>query len=115
MSLFRPQENTSTNIVCVSFCHSDLTREVKASSAVASALLGLFKTLFARPTEVGSRTLVYGASAGPESHGQYVPDCEIKPAKGLAAGDAGAELQQRVWKELREKLEGIRQGVTALA
>jgi NAD(P)-dependent dehydrogenase (short-subunit alcohol dehydrogenase family) len=108
-------ENTSTNIVSVSFCHSDLTREVDASSAVASALLGVFKKLFARSTEVGSRTLVYGASVGPESHGQYVPDCNIKPTKGLATGDAGAELQKRVWEELREKLEGIRNGVTALA
>ena len=99
----------------LSFCHSDLTREVEASSAVASALLGVFKKLFARSTEVGSRTLVYGASVGPESHGQYLPDCNIKPTKGLAAGDAGAGLQERVWLELREKLEGIRNGITALA
>jgi hypothetical protein len=81
---------------------------------VASALLGLFKKLFARSTEVGSRTLVYGANVGPESHGQYVPDCNIKPTKGLTAGEAGIDLQKRVWVELREKLEGIRNGVTAL-
>ena len=67
-----------------------------------------------RPTDVGARTLVYGASLGPESHGQYVPDCIITPTVGLMKGKAGEELQQRVWMELRDKLEGIRPGVTAL-
>ena len=57
---------------------------------------------------------MYGASVGPESHGQYVPDCKITPTGGLCKGKAGAKLQERVWVELREKLEGIRPGVTDL-
>jgi len=71
--------------------------------------------ILCRKTEVGARTLVYGASVGPESHGQYVPDCKITPAEGLCKGKAGAELQNRVWLELREKLEAIRPGVTSLS
>jgi len=70
--------------------------------------------MFARPTEVGARTVVYGALAGPESHGQYVPDCKIMPSLGLAGGEEGKRLQERVWGELREVLEGIREGVTVL-
>jgi hypothetical protein len=70
--------------------------------------------VIARTAEVGSRTLVYGASAGPESHGQYVPDCKITPTKGLTTGKEGAELQERVWKELKGKLEKIHPGVTSL-
>jgi hypothetical protein len=57
---------------------------------------------------------VYGASVGPESHGHYVPDCKITPTRGLCKGEAGAELQNRVWVELRQKLEAIRSGVTSL-
>ena len=71
--------------------------------------------MFCRPTAVGARTLAFGASAGPESHGQYVPDCIIKPTGGLMKGKAGEELQKRVWVELQEKLEGIRPGVTTLS
>jgi NAD(P)-dependent dehydrogenase (short-subunit alcohol dehydrogenase family) len=91
-----------------SFCHSELHREHD------SAPVRLAMKVLCRPTEVGSRTLVYGASAGPESHGQYVPDCKITPTRGLTKGEAGAELQARVWAELRKKLEGIRPGVTSL-
>jgi hypothetical protein len=71
--------------------------------------------ILARPTEVGARTLVHGASVGPESHGQYVPDCKITPTAGLAKGQAGAELQNRVWVELKQKLEAVRLGVTSLS
>lgn len=70
--------------------------------------------LHARPTEVGARTLVHGVSAGPETHGMYVPDCKITPMKGLMAGKAGEELQHRVWLELMDKLEAIQPGVTTL-
>ena len=73
------------------------------------------KTLLARKTEVGARTLVYGASIGPESHGQYVPDCKITQTGGLCKGEDGAELQKRIWEELKQKLESIRPGVTTLS
>ena len=33
--------------------------------------------LLARTTEVGSRTLVNGAEAGEESHGQFLDDCKV--------------------------------------
>ncbi len=68
-----------------------------------------------RPVEVGARTLVHGACAGAESHGQYLPDCKITQTKGLTSGKEGAELQERVWMELKEKLEGIKAGVTDLS
>lgn len=70
--------------------------------------------MFARTSEVGSRTLVHGASAGPESHGQYVPDCKITPTEGLCKGRAGVELQNRIWLELKDKLERIHTGVTKI-
>ena len=91
-------------------CHSQLHREAGDGLIVRTLL-----KIFARPTEVGARTLVHGASAGPESHGQYVPDCKIKQTGGLTKGKAGAELQARVWGELKQKLEAIRPGVTSLS
>lgn len=71
--------------------------------------------MLARPTEVGARTLVHGASAGPETHGQYLPDSKITPTAGLTRGEAGAKLQDRIWVELKGKLEAIHPGVTSLS
>jgi hypothetical protein len=71
--------------------------------------------VLACPTEVGARTLVHGASVGPESHGQYVPDYKITPTAGLTKGKAGAALQNRFWVELKQKLDAIRPGVTSLS
>lgn len=71
--------------------------------------------MVARRTEIGARTIVYGASAGAESHGQYLPDCIIAPSGGLTKGEKGAELQSRVWEELKQKLEAIHPGVTSLS
>jgi len=91
-----------------SLCNSALHREHD------SATTRLILKLIARPSEVGARTLVHGASAGPETHGQYVPDCKVTPTKGLCRGTQGKKLQKRVWEELKEKLEVIRGGVTNL-
>ncbi len=75
----------------------------------------LFTKILGRTTEVGSRTLVAGAIAGPESHGQYMTDSKVAASKGLAKeGDKAADLQHRFWLELKEKLEGIIPGVTDL-
>jgi hypothetical protein len=91
------------------FCQSELHREY------ANPFVNFLVRILARKTEVGARTLVYGASLGEESHGQYVPDCKIKPTKGLTVGKEGAALQHRVWVELKQKLEAIQSGVTSLA
>ena len=91
-----------------SFCASELHREY------SNVFVDFLVKILARRTEVGARTLVYGASLGEESHGQYVPDCIITPLKGLGKGKNGAELQHRVWVELKKKLEAIQPGVASL-
>ncbi|KAI9736340.1 MAG: hypothetical protein M1834_001226 [Cirrosporium novae-zelandiae] len=96
------------NCVAPGFCQSALNRDYD------NAVVRTLTKLLARPPEVGARTLVYGASIGAESHGQYVPDCKITTTVGLTKGKKGAELQKRFWEELGEKLEGIREGVTVI-
>ncbi|KAH7146443.1 NAD(P)-binding protein [Dactylonectria macrodidyma] len=101
--------NVIVNCVAPGFCQSQLHREYD------NLLVRVLTRLIARPTEVGSRTLVYGASAGQETHGQYLPDCKVTVTKGLTWGDEGVELQARIWTELTQKLEAIQQGVTVLS
>ncbi|KAK3711593.1 hypothetical protein LTR37_009584 [Vermiconidia calcicola] len=65
----------------------------------------------ARKTEVGARVLVHGAGAGADSHGKYLPDGKVRTLGALAKGRKGTELQELVWKELKDKLEDIRPGI----
>lgn len=100
------------NCVAPGFCHSELGMN-EINDPILNRVVQIVKNILCRPTEVGARTLVYGASAGANTHGQYLPDCKITPMKGLAKGKEGMELQNRVWMELKEKLEQIRPGVTS--
>ncbi|TVY87958.1 Short chain dehydrogenase [Lachnellula willkommii] len=68
-----------------------------------------------RTTEVGSRSIVHGASSGGESHGQCLPDCKIERPTGLCQGEKAAEIQSNVWEELKGKLEAIQPGVTTVS
>ena len=88
------------------WCHSELSREMEG------AALRLIMKTFCRTTEVGSRTLVHAGLSGPETHGQYLSDCTVKPCAPLVEGKEGEEAQRRVWQELAAKLEAIAPGVT---
>jgi retinol dehydrogenase 12 len=67
----------------------------------------------ARSTEVGSRTLVHAAGAGPETHGEYLSNSQVTPPSWYVRSEAGEQMQKRVWKELLQRLEEIEPGVTS--
>lgn len=71
------------------------------------------KLLLARKTDVGARTLVAAASAGEESHGQYMSVCAVKAPSPFVRSEEGAKVQARVWNELKDILEKIQPGVTS--
>lgn len=95
------------NMLNPGLCHSSLSRE-------SGWTLELLKTIMARSTEVGSRTLVAGAAAGPESHGAYMTDGRVAndALSAFARSAEGEKAQKKVWQELAEILETIRPGVT---
>ena len=70
-------------------------------------------SLLARTTEVGSRAFVHAASAGRETHGQFLWDCKVMEPSKLALENDGEMLQTRVCSELESILEGIQPGVTS--
>jgi len=55
-------------------CQSSLSRNAKG---IVWFRIALLKTLLARTTEQGSRTLVHAALQGPETHGLYISDCYV--------------------------------------
>jgi retinol dehydrogenase 12 len=94
-----------TNFINPGLCHSELTRDMRILGIILKFIVG------ARTTEVGSRTLVHATHAGPESHGQYLTDCEVHPPAPLVTSKEGEEFQVRWWKELSAKLESIHPGI----
>ncbi|MCJ1481674.1 hypothetical protein MMC06_001833 [Schaereria dolodes] len=63
------------NCLTPGFCHSDLGRNMEGPKKL---LFTTMKTLLARSTEAGSRTLVAAVASGDETHGQYMADCKVK-------------------------------------
>lgn len=88
---------------------SELSRE---ATGLLAWTFWFSKLLFARTTEYGSRTLVHAISQGPETHGKYLSGCAIANRGGVAAAADVEEVQGRVWKEIIEKLERIRPGIS---
>ncbi|OCK79562.1 short-chain dehydrogenase/reductase [Lepidopterella palustris CBS 459.81] len=101
----RPDYPVTINLLNPGLCHSELAREMPVVSRIFNFVL------WARPTEVGSRTLVSAAGMGRESHGQYLSDCDIAPVGVLVRSPAGKEMQVKVWKDLSQRLEGISPGI----
>lgn len=75
-------------------------------------LLVIMRTLLARTTEVGSRTLVHAGAQGAETHGQYLSDCKVTLPSAYVRSDEGKKDQERVYKELVAKLEKVKEGIT---
>lgn len=94
------------NMVNPGLCQSELAREGSLDVKIA-------KIFLARTTEVGSRTLVHGASSGPETHGEYLSVCQVAQTSTLVRSAEGEKTQKRLWGELMEKLEKISPGVSA--
>lgn len=88
--------------------HSELSRE---TTGLIALIFWVNKLLFARTSEYGSRTLVHAASQGLDSHGCYLSGCAISERGGIVTAADGKEVQERVWKEVSEKLEKVKPGI----
>jgi NAD(P)-dependent dehydrogenase (short-subunit alcohol dehydrogenase family) len=95
------------NMLNPGLCHSELSRD-------GSIVLEIMKFFLARTTEVGSRTLVAGAAAGPESHGKYMHDGKVDESalSPFVRSKDGEVASQKVWQALSDILEKISPGVT---
>lgn len=96
------------NMVNPGLCHSRLARDYGWG-------FWFFKLIFARSTEVGSRTLLAGASAGIKSHGTYMSDGVIaqEQVSPFVTSVEGAAAQKKLWDQLGRLLEDIAPGCLA--
>lgn len=101
--------NVVVNTLNPGFCRSSLFRSVPFPVNWIIKLAGL---LMGRTCEMGSRTLVAAAAAGPESHGRYMNSCVVGQESLFVTSEEGARAQKRVYAELMAILEGIVPGIT---
>ena len=93
------------------FCWSNL---VSFENPVGAAVFWFWRTILARTTEVGSRTLVAGIIAGPESHGHFMSDC-VNQDHGVAGWiktPEGQDTQKRLYEQTLAHLEKISPGIS---
>ena len=80
------------------FCHSRITRSLEWIPLLKFAL-ALYKGIFARTTEMGSRTLVHPAIEPGERdrHGHYLSSCKVTEECDYALSSEGKEVSKRLW------------------
>lgn len=99
------------NVVDPGFCQSDILRE-KSFDPVFNVVMAFLMKVLARSAEMGARTYVMAASAGRESHGRYLEDCELSTPSPFVESEEGQRVQRKVFDELLVILEGIEAGIS---
>jgi len=102
-------ERVIINTISPGFCRTSLSRE---TTGLIFIMFSVMKLLVGRSAEAGSRTLVGGASAGPETHGKYISDCVVTEPSEFVRSEEGQKTQKRVYTELMDILEKIQPGIS---
>ncbi|RDW66931.1 NAD(P)-binding protein-20 [Coleophoma crateriformis] len=98
------------NCMTPGVCASDFFRD---PSFIMRITMPIMYKLLARTTEVGARTLIAGASAGIESHGEYMADGVVASPSNLVLSAEGKDLQTRLWDQTIQRLENIQPGISS--
>ncbi|KPM42943.1 hypothetical protein AK830_g3628 [Neonectria ditissima] len=97
------------NLVCPGLCKTELSRNAPLQFR---EWIAKQHAEFGRTAEDGSRTLLYGAVAGKESHGCLLDSCEIADDKvpNWVTDGEGRKWQKNLWDIVANELESIEPG-----
>ncbi|CAH0047341.1 unnamed protein product [Clonostachys solani] len=101
------------NLVCPGLCKTDIGRN---ASDDIKAVAGTMMDQIGRTSEDGSRTLLFAATAGKNSHGKFTADCEIKDDSVIPdwiKGKEAKEERKRLWDVISNEIESAAPGSTA--
>ncbi|KAF6815200.1 short-chain dehydrogenase reductase family [Colletotrichum sojae] len=97
------------NLLSPGLCNTGLARHTRLAFRIQNFFLN---AALGRTPEMGSRTILHALTAGRDSHGEFISDCEIKdhwvPEYVKNAG--GQRFQERIWNQLVTQLERIEPG-----
>ncbi|EME39030.1 hypothetical protein DOTSEDRAFT_160897 [Dothistroma septosporum NZE10] len=68
--------------------------------------------LIGRDAEPGARCFTSAIAAGPETHGQYLSECQVKNTSAWVRSPEGSESQRKLWDDMTRQLNQISPGVT---
>ncbi|KAH8649299.1 short-chain dehydrogenase/reductase, partial [Xylariales sp. PMI_506] len=91
-------------------CNSTIGHTATGPPPPKPFLFKLF-SFIERTTEVGSRTLVLGACADLESHGQFMSDGKNQEVEAWIYEDVGKRAQKKVFDQTMKVLEARRPGI----
>ena len=83
------------------------------ANVFTQSIIWFIRLLLARSTEVGARTLVYGACAGPSSHGEMMSDGENQRVEAWIYSDMGKKAQLKLFEQTMKILEQRKPGIGA--
>ncbi|OBT94465.1 hypothetical protein VE01_07240 [Pseudogymnoascus verrucosus] len=97
------------NIVCPGSCKTELGRHAPPAFR---KMLQESKEKYGRTAEDGSRTLLYGAVAGKESHGCFLDSCRIADdiVPIWVTDEEGQKSQKLLWDAVAGELESVQPG-----
>lgn len=98
------------NTVDPGFCATDLLRE-KSWELPVRMVMNLASIVLARSPDLGARTYIMAASAGPESHGLYLEDCDLSTPSSFVETEEGKRFQAKIYDELAHIVEQVEPGV----
>ena len=104
-----PSQGIIITALSPGLCDTELFRN---APWIVQAILAGFMKLVGRSAEMGARATVAAAVAGPEMHGVFMQHCQAGEFPKIMDGLEGEKLEEKVWGEMMEILEGIRPGVT---
>lgn len=105
-----PSPSVTINLVNPGLCVSALAVRNESSLGVRVFQI-LMYAAFARNTEVGSRTLVLAACAGPASHGEYMSDWHNQDVEPWIYEDIGKRAQKKVFEQTMKIIEQRKPGL----
>ncbi|KAI0532996.1 hypothetical protein GGR58DRAFT_139364 [Xylaria digitata] len=99
-----PSPVATINAANPGLCYgTGLSRE--GDGTVPGFIVGIVMRLVGKPVALGARTIIHAAcNFGPEVHGQYVEDGEIRPKAAMLYRPEGKELAKQLWEETMAEL-----------
>lgn len=105
-----PSPSVVINLVNPGLCVSTLA--TRSEEPLTARIIGsVVYAILARTTEVGSRTLILGAGAGPASHGEYMSDGRNQDVEPWIYTDVGKKAQKKVFEQTMKMLELRKPGI----
>lgn len=102
--------HVTITLVNPGLCKTNLQGDAAGAMKV---MMAITQFLIARSTEKGSRTLVAGVTAGPESNGEFMSDGKNQEVEPWIYTEAGKKIQTKVFDQTMKILEKREPGIGA--